>query len=193
MPELVIVDLEATCDTDQRISRTAMEIIEIGAVRVDLSIMEIVDRFQSYVRPTITPRLTTFCTELTGITQTQVDAAPWFPEACARYSAWLAEARGLMTWASWGNYDKGQFERDCARTGRADPHEALRHLNLKTAFAKALDVRSCGLGSAYKLLKQEMIGRHHSGLDDAVNIARLLALVPEFGADVRRLEAQSDQ
>ncbi|MBY0565948.1 MAG: hypothetical protein K2P70_01450 [Hyphomonadaceae bacterium] len=28
----------------------------------------------------MTPRLTAFCTELTGITQTQVDAAPWFPK-----------------------------------------------------------------------------------------------------------------
>ncbi|MBY0565949.1 MAG: hypothetical protein K2P70_01455 [Hyphomonadaceae bacterium] len=45
MPELVIVDLEATCDTDQRIARTAMEVIEIGAARVDLSTMEIVNRF----------------------------------------------------------------------------------------------------------------------------------------------------
>jgi inhibitor of KinA sporulation pathway (predicted exonuclease) len=34
-----------------------------------------------------------------------------------------------------------------------------------------------------------MTGRHHSGIDDAVNIARLLALVPRFGADVRGLVA----
>jgi inhibitor of KinA sporulation pathway (predicted exonuclease) len=190
MPELVVVDLEATCDADQRIARTAMEIIEIGAVRVDLGSFEIVDRFQSYIRPTIHPKLTAFCTELTGITQSQVDAAPWFAEACTRYSAWLDKAHDLTTWASWGNYDKGQFERDCDRTGAADPHAALAHLNLKTTFAKTLDVRSCGLGSAYKLLKQDMTGRHHSGLDDAVNIARLLALAPKFGDDVRRLEAQ---
>lgn len=170
-----------------------MEIIEIGAVRVDLDTLEIVDRFQSYVRPAITPTLTAFCIELTGITQAQVDTAPWFAEACAKYTAWLGQARGLTTWASWGNYDKGQFERDCGRTGSVDPHAALRHLNLKTTFAKTLDIRSCGLGSAYKLLKQEMIGRHHSGLDDAVNIARLLTLAPKFGSDARQLAAQVDQ
>jgi inhibitor of KinA sporulation pathway (predicted exonuclease) len=173
--------------------RAAMEIIEIGAVRVDLGTLEIVDRFQSYVRPAITPTLTAFCTGLTGITQAQVDVAPWFGEACAQYSAWLGQARDLTTWASWGNYDKGQFERDCGRTGSVDPHTALRHLNLKTIFAKTLGIRSCGLGSAYKLLKQEMIGRHHSGLDDAVNIARLLTLAPQFGSDTRGLALQRDQ
>jgi hypothetical protein len=36
-----------------------------------------------------------------------------------------------------------------------------------------------------------MTGRHHSGIDDAVNIARLLGLVPEFGAKVRELEARA--
>ena len=187
MPQLLIVDLEATCDADQRIARAAMEIIEIGAVRVDLDRLEIVDRFQSYVRPVINPRLTAFCTGLTGITQERVDAAPWFAEACAGYAAWLAASFDGPAWASWGNYDKTQFEQDCGRLALADPHAGLRHLNLKTVFAKALDIRSCGLAAAFRHLGREMVGRHHCGLDDAVNIARLLALSPAFATEVRRL------
>src|SRR5262245_51903025 len=138
MAQLLIVDLEATCDTDQRVPRSAMEIIEIGAVRVDLDSFGVIDRFQCYVRPAINPALSRFCTELTGITQAQVDAAPWFAEACARYAGWLADSFDGRAWASWGNYDKSQFEQDCRRVGLADPHGALAHLNLKTVFAKAL-------------------------------------------------------
>lgn len=40
----------------------------------------VVDEFQSFVRPTFNTKLHSFCTELTGITQEQVDNAPTFPE-----------------------------------------------------------------------------------------------------------------
>ena len=40
---------------------------------VDTETHEVVDIFQTYVKPTIDPELTEFCTELTGITQEQVD------------------------------------------------------------------------------------------------------------------------
>ncbi len=39
-----------------------------------------VTSFHSIVRPTANPILTAFCTQLTGITQTQVNAAPTFIE-----------------------------------------------------------------------------------------------------------------
>ncbi|MDF2694450.1 MAG: hypothetical protein K0S65_2833, partial [Labilithrix sp.] len=34
-PFLLVIDLEATCDTDKRISKYEMETIEIGAVLVE--------------------------------------------------------------------------------------------------------------------------------------------------------------
>jgi inhibitor of KinA sporulation pathway (predicted exonuclease) len=38
-------------------------------VVVDARTLQLGARFQQYVRPTVHPRLTDFCTELTGITQ----------------------------------------------------------------------------------------------------------------------------
>jgi hypothetical protein len=77
----LIVDLEATCSDDGSVLRHEMEIIEIGAVLQNAKTFEIESQFQTFVRPVRHPRLTAFCTELTGIRQDMVAAAPLFPEA----------------------------------------------------------------------------------------------------------------
>ena len=41
----------------------------------DADTLKVVDEFASFVRPVRHPQLTAFCTELTSITQAQVDAA----------------------------------------------------------------------------------------------------------------------
>ena len=77
----LIVDLEATCCDINSIPRSEMEIIEIGAVMVENRSFEITDEFQTFIKPERTPKLTPFCTELTSISQSEVDAAPNFVAA----------------------------------------------------------------------------------------------------------------
>ncbi|MDT0358628.1 exonuclease domain-containing protein [Herbaspirillum huttiense F1] len=57
-----------------------MKIIEIGACWTNDS-GEILDRFQHFVKLLHRPKLTEFCTKLTGIIQYDVDQAPLFPVA----------------------------------------------------------------------------------------------------------------
>jgi hypothetical protein len=64
-----IVDFEATCCNKGTISSQEMEIIEIGAVTVDASTFQVIDEFQTFVRPVRHPKLTLFCTALTSIQQ----------------------------------------------------------------------------------------------------------------------------
>ena len=52
-----------------------------------------VDEFQSFVRPVVKPKLTEFCTTLTGITQSQVDKAPVFAEVLGRVEEWKLSHR----------------------------------------------------------------------------------------------------
>ena len=85
-----------------------------------------------------------------------------------------------MAWASWGNYDKNQFEQDYARHNADDLHEGLKHLNLKNLFAKSSGKRM-GLGWAIEHVGAKFEGRAHCGRDDALNMARLLTLSPDFG------------
>jgi len=48
------------------------EIIEFPAVLVDAKKRKIVDHFQAFVKPTINPKLSEFCVQLTGIKQVSI-------------------------------------------------------------------------------------------------------------------------
>lgn len=166
----VVVDLEATCDDRHAIPRDETEIIEIGAVLVDGATLQPLDEYQTFVRPTIHPRLTAFCTKLTTIVQADVDGAPLFPEVAPALAAFGAGA----LFCSWGNYDKTQLARDAQRHGIASPL-GPDHLNIKQAFADRRGLRKgTGTYEALALIGLTPDGTHHRGIDDARNIARLL-------------------
>ena len=82
----IILDLEATCWQGNAMDRNS-EIIEIGAYRVN-GYREWIDKFQSFVRPVEHPRLSTYCTDLTGITQQQVNKAKTFDHIFPLFEDW---------------------------------------------------------------------------------------------------------
>ena len=65
------------------------EIIEFPVVVIDVKAQKVVGEFQTYVKPTIHPKLTEFCTQLTGIKQEQVDAGIPLKEAIERVHSFL--------------------------------------------------------------------------------------------------------
>jgi inhibitor of KinA sporulation pathway (predicted exonuclease) len=172
-----IVDIEATCWPGKAPEGQVSEIIEIGLTVVDLAAGERVGRHQIVVRPRRS-RVSEFCTELTGWTQEEVDAGVGFAEACEALRG--EHSAGTRLWASWGDYDRRQFERQCAQTGVAYPF-GRRHVNVKAAFARARDwERGVGMNHALAVAGLPLEGRHHCGADDAWNIAALaLGLVAD--------------
>ena len=50
------------------------------------------------MRPTERAQLSEFCTKLTGINQTTVDAAPPLADVLASFHAFLLEVRNDMSW-----------------------------------------------------------------------------------------------
>ena len=101
---IVAVDVEATCWKKGVFSRKK-ETIEIGAVLL------LIDRaeskwpeFQTFVRPMRLPRLSSFCRELTSITQENVDSAASFPEALRLFLDWLQPSERVVV-ATWSHYD----------------------------------------------------------------------------------------
>jgi len=155
-----------------------MEIIEIGAVMVAAASRVPIAEFQAFIRPQRNPRLTDFCRELTSITQTDVDAAPSFPEVLQKFTAWIALFEDAL-FCSWGENDRKQFQRDC-EFHRLDYPLGDRHLNLKAAYSARFGIRRrLGMAAALKKSGLKLIGTHHRGIDDARNIARLLPLILE--------------
>ena len=169
----LVVDLEATCDEQQRIPRHETEIIEIGAVLCDGETLAAVDEWQSFVKPFRHPRLTPFCTQLTSITQDMVERAPPFRSAIGALGRWL-DARAPL-FCSWGDYDRNQLAREATRHGGLRLPFGARHLNLKEAFrTRSGDDTKLGVGQALRRCRLRFEGTAHRGIDDARNIARLL-------------------
>ena len=167
---IVVVDVEATCWKKGVFSRQK-ETIEIGAVRV------LVDRapsrwpeFQTFVRPRRYPRLSTFCRELTGITQEHVDAAPTFPEALRLFLEWLQPLEQVVL-ATWSRYDLWQLDLDLEAHGLAKlgiPALDVKKLAARIAGAKSLDE------TARELAPDSASMPRHRAVDDARRTARIL-------------------
>ncbi len=176
----LVVDLEATCcDKQSTIKHTEMEIIEIGAVMVEAENLNIVDEFQSFIKPIRHPILTEFCKSLTSISQAQVDLAPSYPETIALLKKWLsAYSNGIF--GSWGDYDRKQFQQD------SDFHKVpfpitYPHVNLKQLFSDKQGLRKRhGMAKALQMAGLPLDGTHHRGIDDARNIAKLLPYILEL-------------
>ncbi|MFC9327544.1 exonuclease domain-containing protein [Kitasatospora sp. NPDC057015] len=176
---LNVVDVEATCWDGPPPPGAVSEIIEIGLTVVDLAGGERIGRHRVLVRP-VRSTVSGFCTELTGLTQAEVDTGLGFAEACRLLAA--EHRAGVRPWASWGDYDRHQFTRQCAAAGAQYPFGRL-HTNAKAAFTAAHGLRRRpGMDQALEIAGLPLEGRHHRGEDDAWNIAALVLDLAARGA-----------
>lgn len=190
---LVILDFEATCKPGA--PPEPQEIIEFPSVLVSLADRSVVDDFSSFVRPVHHPVLSEFCTELTGIRQEEVDGAPPFLEVYANHRAWLAghglldaDGRGEERFAfvTCGDWDlQTMLPVQCAASELALPalpKAYRRWINIKKIFA---DVKrrekGFGMPSMLSALGLPLVGRHHRGIDDSHNIAKITLALAALG------------
>ena len=174
---LNVVDVEATCWENGPPPGQISEISEIGLATVDLATGQRIGRHRILVRPQRSA-VSPFCTDLTGLTQADADAGVSFAVACATLAA--EHQAGRRPWASWGDYDRQQFLRQCQATNIRYPFAAV-HTNAKAVFTQAYGLRKRpGMAAALKIAGLPLEGRHHRGEDDAWNIA---ALIVQLNAD----------
>ena len=175
---ILVVDLEATCCDMKSIPRHQMETIEIGAVMVVRETLEVVDEFQTFIKPMRHPILTNFCLELTSITQSQVDTAPDFATVMSRWQTWLSKFDRAI-FGSWGEYDRTQFFQDSKHHQIDLPYPvSSNHINLKEIFSTAQGLpKRYGMAQALDLANIPLTGTHHRGIDDARNITKLLPYI----------------
>jgi inhibitor of KinA sporulation pathway (predicted exonuclease) len=196
---LLVVDLEATCWAEGRGPREETETIEFGAVLVRMSDLQPIDERSWFIRPKLHPVLSEFCTELTSITQDQVDAGLPFERVSELTAEWLEPHRERLGWGSWGNYDKHQLQKDSARLEMQSPLEPYHHRNLKVDFSKQHDLGKWRpeMRAALELCGLAVEGTHHRGIDDARNIARMLPFLldPKLEKTValNRVKREADQ
>ncbi|MGW3667586.1 exonuclease domain-containing protein [Streptomyces sp. NPDC005141] len=176
---LNVVDVEATCWEGPPPPGAVSEIIEIGLTVVDLDQGVRVEKHRLLVRPARST-VSAFCTELTGLTQDEVAEGLDFAAACRELAA--CHRAGERPWASWGDYDRHQFTRQCAAAATPYPF-GHRHTNAKAVFTAARGLRKRpGMAQALRIAELPLEGRHHRGEDDAWNIAALVLDLAERGA-----------
>lgn len=172
LDRLIVVDVEATCWEHDPPDGQEAEIIEIGVCALDLDGGERLAGESILVRPERSA-VSPFCTALTTLTPDQVAGGVSFAEACARLRADYGTHERV--WASYGDYDRRQFERQCATQGVPYPFGPT-HVNIKNLLALFAGLRrEVGLLEAMALLDLPAEGTHHRGVDDAWNAALVLS------------------
>lgn len=172
LDRIIVIDIEATCWQVKAPSGQESEIIEIGICVVDPWCRHPIEKDSILVKP-IRSNVSEFCTKLTTLTQAQVDKGISFAEACEMLKdKYLTHQR---VWASYGEYDKNQFQKQCQSSGVRYPFTS-RHINVKTLFALVHALpREVGMAQALEVLNLPLEGTHHRGVDDAWNIGQILS------------------
>jgi len=174
---ICVLDFEAQCDENEKLK--VQEIIEFPVVVIDVEQREIVETFHHYIKPTSYPQLFPFCTDLTGITQDKVENAKTLPEVLEELGQFLEEKeilKGSFCFMTCGDWDLAICLRKETQIKSLPVKSYLkRWINIKKVYPMPPDCaeKKYGMVGLLKLSHLELIGRHHSGIDDAMNIARV--------------------
>ncbi|KAJ6513888.1 ribonuclease H-like domain-containing protein [Mycena vitilis] len=201
----LVLDVEATCQEGTNFDYPN-EIIEFPVCLMrwkdrdggNASQLEVTNEFRSFVKPSWRPNLSSFCTELTGITQDQVDTAPEFPAVLRAFRAFLVEHKLIekngkrrirFCWCSDGPFDIRDFVvKQCFisqipipdwMTGDVLDVRALvmnHTLGKQPQRGPSSKIRAWNIsGQLLALGLPPFLGRQHSGIDDTRNLARIMS------------------
>ncbi|KAM7394581.1 hypothetical protein PAMP_021372 [Pampus punctatissimus] len=198
---LIVIDFESTCWREK--NNYSQEIIEFPAVLLNTSTGEVESEFHTYVQPQEHPVLSQFCTELTGITQMQVEAGIPLQICLPRFSRWLqnlqlqtgvvfpnrqqrcsapSPSQKLCTFLTWSDWDLGVcLQYECKRKQIHKPDVLNSWIDLRSTYRLFYNRKPKGLNGALQDLGIQFSGREHSGLDDARNTAQLAARMMRDG------------
>jgi ERI1 exoribonuclease 3 len=180
-----ILDFEATCDSPVQVE--PQEIIEFPGVLLDFRKGKYIVKsvFQRFVRPSMNPKLTGFCTDLTGIIQAQVDNGVTFQEALSDHAAWLKEMMGvepnelsdnnflLVTCGDWDIKRMLPIQASVSQVRIPDYLSTVCNIKILYGWFKGMKKQPAGMVAMLSDLGLPLEGRHHSGLDDCKNIANI--------------------
>ncbi len=197
IPYICVLDFEATC-IDQPCQSFYNEIIEFPSVMLkwDKSIQNYkeIGRFQKFCKPLHNSKLSKFCTELTGITQDQVDAGDNFYDVMEEHHQWMIHLiPELQTFeyddhcpvviSTCGDWDLLEMMVNECRRWNVIPRPIYRKfINMKKPFKEVYaSQKKMGMVDMLKRSNLNLIGRHHSGIDDCHNISRIIQHTAEKG------------
>ncbi|THV07453.1 hypothetical protein K435DRAFT_257846 [Dendrothele bispora CBS 962.96] len=179
-------------------------------VQGEASQLAVVDEFHAFVKPTWKPRLTKFCTDLTGITQDQVDGAPDFVDVLWKLRAFMVKnkliqesdgkAETRFCWCTDGPWDLGDLlTKQCFHSRIQPPNWLQNNVMDVRRVVKSWMAENGGSGSngasfnirgQLAALDLKFQGRLHSGIDfcfpqDARNVSRIVTELARRGVKLQ--------
>lgn len=178
----LVLDFEATCWENEKLK--PQEIIEFPVLKISGKTFEVESEFHTYVEPQV-HGISEFCTELTGITKDMVAGQPHLDEVLKTFNIWmmkegLLENQTKSIFVTCGDWDlRTMLPGQCGYFKWPVASYFTQWINIKKAFARVTGVYPKGMMPMLEHLGIQHEGRHHSGIDDCKNIAKILKALAE--------------
>jgi inhibitor of KinA sporulation pathway (predicted exonuclease) len=177
---IIVLDLEMTAWEGSLAAKWSRpgeykEIVQIGAVRLAPDLSEVGD-FSRYVRPVRNPVLSSYLTDLTGITQHMIDTlGSDFPSALCDFADFVDNASVIVS----NGPDGDVVIENCHLNGIVCPINASRFRDIRKDVGNALTIGDAGAFSFMlpTLIGGQSPGRAHDALSDARCIAATLRFI----------------
>jgi len=170
-------DVSSLQDFDRKRSPYPFEILQIGAIKLDLE-LKTVGTFNRYVKPTFYTRINPFVTELTGITTEQLLTEEPFPEIYEAFTTFINESDSIF--CTWGMSDITELFRNVADHQLNHRFLPKRVINLQpyvsTHFNRS-QKNLLRLQHAVELLYIPITYPFHNALHDAYYTAEIFKIV----------------
>jgi inhibitor of KinA sporulation pathway (predicted exonuclease) len=184
---ICVLDFEATCWPDAR-NDSIREIIEFPSILYHVSWknkITYIAEFAEFVKPVINPILSKFCTELTGITQDQVNSARTFSDVYHDHCKWLNNLIPFdkkVIFITVGKWDlQTMLPIEAQRYKIKLNHRYRVWKDLKDEFRRFYGKTAGGMMNMLSKLNIKHTGKHHSGISDCKNTAEIVKTMISTG------------
>ena len=160
-------------------SELPMEVIEIGAVRLNSSLQQ-TGEFSALIKPVYFAKLNSFIKKKTGIPQADIDKASRFPKVIREFMSWLQESENPLL-ITWGGEDMKRIVLDTRMHKIDDAYWlSIYSFDLLKGYLKCKELTNdVSVEAALQELGIPTIGTAHRALDDARMTAEIFKSVFE--------------
>jgi inhibitor of KinA sporulation pathway (predicted exonuclease) len=176
------IDVEQLCWNNNNVPEGQLrDIIQIGIVEIDNTNLTISREFSYYIRPNKVFEVSEYCTNLTGITYSDlINNGRYYPEIIKTIEKNVGPS-SKTTWA-WGN-DNGTISEECQKYGILNPwNNKIQDFGIVFRNLSGIN-KKMALEMALKKYNIDFKGDAHDALNDARALAELYI---EFSKRIRK-------
>jgi len=170
-------DISSLQSPEMKIFQCPFEIIQIGAVKLDLE-FNIVNTFNSFIKPTIYGRINSFITNLTSITTESLLSENTFPSVYSEYIKFINETDSIF--CTWGMSDLSVLFKNIDYHNLNKMLITKHFINLQPYVSKYLGLPSKNLlqlKHAAEELNIPLQHEFHDALNDAFYTAEIFKII----------------